>query len=232
MNSSTSLRLCVHAALPYGLLLGLGIFGIAGWLPVPRPGLGAEEIAAMFQRDQTLIRIGMTILVASSVLYWPFAVAVSTMLGRIEGREHPFADLQRSCAAGSVIAVLIPGYVWLALAYRPELTSPATMQLANDFAWLCFVGMFAPATLQAIVIGVCILRADVSNTVYPRWLGFMNLWMAVLFMPGALLPFFKTGPFAWNGLISFWLVATAFFTWILIMWWATLKAIARGDGRA
>jgi hypothetical protein len=53
----------------------------------------------------------------------------------------------------------------------------------------------------------------------PRWVGFANIWIAILFLPGALLPFFHSGPFSWNGIIGFWLVANALFGWIVIMWW-------------
>ena len=137
MNASSQ-RLCAHTGLLYTLLLGLGIFFIAGWLPVPGPGVTAEQVVAMFQRDQTLIRLGVSVAVASSVLFWPFAVAISHQMQRIEGPSHPLADVQQICATGTVMAVLLPTYVWLAMAFRPELVPPATLQLANDFAWFCF----------------------------------------------------------------------------------------------
>ena len=53
----------------------------------------------------------------------------------------------------------------------------------------------------------------------------LRIWIAILFMPGALLPFFQGGPFSWNGIIGFWLVAVAFFGWILMMWWMTVRAV-------
>jgi len=224
MNTA-SLRWCTHAGLAYALLLGVGVFGIAGWLPLPKPGLGADQIAALFQQDQTAIRIGISMIAGCTVLFWPFAVAISHQMQRIEGPSHPLADVQRTCATGTVIAVLLPAYLWLAMAFRPEQTPPVVLQLANDFAFFCFVGMWAPATLQAVVIGFCILSAPEDQQVYPRWLGYMNLWLAVLFLPGVTVPFFKAGPFAWNGLITFWVVATAFWVWLMVMWWATLKAL-------
>jgi hypothetical protein len=58
---------------------------------------------------------------------------------------------------------------------------------------------------------------------YRRWVGYAKLM--ILFLPGALLPFFHAGPFAWNGIIGFWLVAVAFFGWIFMMWRMTVRAI-------
>ena len=130
-------------------------------------------------------------------------------------------------ATGTAVPLLLAAYLWLALAYRPELTPPAVIQLINDFSWFCFIAMFAPATLQVIVVGLCILSDRRSATLYPRWVGFASLWVAVLFLPGALIPFFKNGPFTWAGLIGFWLPATAFFAWYILLWLTTVRAIQR-----
>lgn len=224
MNKSSQL-LCAHSALFFAVLLGLGVFGVAGWLPPIEPSLTAADIQRMFVEDQTRIRIGVSLMALSSVLWWTFAAAISTQMKRIEGVHHPLAYVQLGCAAGTVLAIILPAYGWLALAYRPENVSPETMQLVNDFCWLVFIGAYPPGLLQALVIGLCILGDKGGKQVYPRWVGFANLWIAFLFLPGALLPFFQTGPFTWNGIIGFWIVAVAFFGWIVLMWWATVRAI-------
>ena len=38
----------------------------------------------------------------------------------------------------------------------------------------------------------------------PRWLGWFNLWAQIIYLPGILIPYFKSGPLAWNGLLAFW----------------------------
>jgi hypothetical protein len=218
---------CAHSGIAFLILMALGIFIVAGWLPVHQPGWTAEEITAIFQRDQISIRIGMTLLALAAPLAWSFAAAISAQLKRIEGAFHPLSTVQMASATGAVVPIIIPAYLWLAMAYRPELTPPGVMQIINDFCWFTFVGMFSPAVLQAAVIGACILSDKRADPVFPRWVGFANLWAAVLFLPGALLPFFKHGPFAWNGIIGFWLVAVAFFAWYILMWWSSVRAIKR-----
>jgi hypothetical protein len=37
---------------------------------------------------------------------------------------------------------------------------------------------------------------------------------------------FKTGVFAWNGLLAFWLVAVFFGAWFLVMTWQLLATIS------
>jgi hypothetical protein len=207
--------------------MGLGIFGVAGWLPLPEPSMTADMVVQHFVDHQTRIRIGMTILVISSVLWLAFSSVIATQMKRIEGEHHPLTYLQLLSAFGTVLPIMIPGYLWLAMAYRPEQTPAAVMQFVNDFNWFSFVAMFPPAVIQAVAIASCTLQDKRPQPIFPRWFGFANLWIAVLFLPGALVPFFKHGPFAWNGLISFWLVATVFFGWIYLLWWATRRAILR-----
>lgn len=226
MNTNqTSQLLCAHSGLLFAFLLSIGIFGVAGWLPPQDPSLSANEVAQVFRDKPVQIRIGMTLLALGSVFWWSFAAAIAMQMRRIEGQWSPLSYVQMAAASGGTIAVLIPSYFWLAVSYRPDSMSPETAQLINDFCWLSFIGMYPPGLLQNLAIGFCILFDKSGNKVYPRWLGYANIWIAVGFVPGALLVFFKSGPFAWNGVIGFWLVAVLFFAWIMLMWWMTVRAI-------
>ena len=228
--SRASHLLCAHSALAFAALLGLAVFGFAGWLPPVVPGNSADEIAQMFQQDNTRIRIGMATLAFGCVFWWTLAAAISSQMKRIEGyRHHPLASVQLASASGTVVALLMASFFWLVAAYRPDITPPSTIQIFNDYGWFCFIGMYPPIVLQVVAIGICILMDRSSKPVYPRWLGFANFWIALGFMPGALVPFFKAGAFAWNGVLAFWLVAVLFFAWILLMWWTTVKAIQQPE---
>jgi len=48
---------------------------------------------------------------------------------------------------------------------------------------------------------------------------------AILFIPGGLIAFFKTGPFAGDGILTFWLPFAVFFGWFVVMFPLFLKAI-------
>lgn len=217
--------ICVHAGLLFALLFGIGFFGFTGWLPPMSPGDDAVVVQAIFVEHKYSIRVGVLFAAIFCALFWPLAAVISIQLRRIEGRHSAMTLTQFGAASGTIIAIMISAYIWLALSYRPELMEPRSAQLLNDFAWLMFVGAFGPALVQNIAIALCVLSDTQSNPVYPRWVGYANLWLILTFLPGLLLPFFKHGPFAWNGVIGFWVVAVGFFAWILIMWWTTLKAV-------
>ena len=145
---------------------------------------------------------------------------------RIEGAHAVLASTELASATGSVLAVLVPAYVWLALAFRPGAPGPDTLQALNDLAWISFIAMYPPALIQNVAIGACILGDRQQRPVYPHWLGLLNYAAAAVYLVGGVsVPFVRRGPFAWNGLIGFWLVAVAFFAWVILMWWATTKAI-------
>jgi len=41
--------------------------------------------------------------------------------------------------------------------------------------------------------------------------------------------FFKDGPYAWNGLLAFWVPLTAYATWMLVSFWLLRQAIAHEE---
>jgi hypothetical protein len=61
--------------------------------------------------------------------------------------------------------------------------------------------------------------------VFPRWIGYANLWIGFLFLPAGLAYFFKSGPFAWHGVFVFWFGLTLYSIWAFLMWWAVRRAV-------
>ena len=55
----------------------------------------------------------------------------------------------------------------------------------------------------------------------------MGIWVGVSFAFELFLPYFKTGPFARQGVINFWVEFFLWFFWIVFVTIAILKAIGR-----
>jgi hypothetical protein len=54
-----------------------------------------------------------------------------------------------------------------------------------------------------------------------------NITVAAVSVPGCLVFFHRTGPFAWNGLGAWWIPLAAFGLWMIIMTIYLLRAIDR-----
>lgn len=223
----TTRTACAWCGVAFTALFGAG-FLIAGFLPPPSPGEGASQLAHLYRHDATAIRIGLQIAWSSSVLFLPFVALLTILMKRAEGEFAPWAYTQLAAGVGSVIVFVIPLWNVQAAVYRAE-RSPQTVQALSDLGWLPFVGGWALPATQSAALAVVIL-ADRSTDrraapTFPRWAGYFNIWIALLYVPAILLPFFKSGPLAWDGVLPFWLGAAAFFGWIVVMTVLSLRAL-------
>ena len=130
------------------------------------------------------------------------------------------------------VTVYFSGLFFMAAAFRPDFSTELT-NLLTDLGFFLFVGAAIPGFTQNVITGAAILGDRRADPVIPRWVGYMNLWTGVLLLPGAAICLFKVGPFAWNGLLAFWMPAVVFTIWFNIMIWAMLRAIKRdAEGQA
>lgn len=209
-----------------GVLVTIGWWLLAEFVPPPLPSWGAEQIAKMFAENATGIRAGMILMIAGMGFFMPFIALISAQIHRMEGSPPILAYTQLLAGALSVAIVLFPVMFWATASFRAE-RDPQLILLLNDMAWLISAMPFAPAVIQNLATGVAILGDKNPVRIMPRWVAYMNFWMALLFLPAGLMVFFQTGPFAWNGLLSFWLPLVAFGIWFNVMIYALLRAIGQ-----
>ena len=220
-------RACIWIV-PVMIAVWLGAFLIAGFLPVPQPSDDAAAVAEMYDSDRTAIRIGLALTIFCATWLAPFVGIISAQMRRIEGRTAPLAYAQLAMGALLILEFVYPMMMLQVAAYREE--RPAELvQTINDLGWMLFIGVVSTVFIQFVLIALAIFQDDREDPVFPRWVGYFNIWTAAMMLPGSVLPFFKTGPFAWNGLIDFWLVASAFTTWLVVMSWALLRAISQEE---
>jgi len=112
---------------------------------------------------------------------------------------------------------------WILGVYRAT-RSDEVVQLLNDLGWVLIFTPVVAGLLQVFMLGIAVFNSRAAPALFPRWFGFFNIWIGVAFLPGGLLAFFKTGPFAWNGLFCFWLGLSAFGLWFVVTAVMLLKA--------
>ena len=217
-------RFALYCGLAFPIVFFAGML-IGGLFPLPHPEDSLDEVRAFYADDPDRMRIGCFIMIASAPLQAALVALIGLHMRRIEGRHSVLAYTQILLGGVAVLAVLIPVMFFINLAFRPEERDAETLLFFHDQAWLIFVGMWSAATMQSICIGICVLRDRRSTPILPRYYGYFNFWVATLFVPGGLIYFFKDGPFAWNGVIAFWIPATVFGAWFIVSFIVLRKAI-------
>jgi hypothetical protein len=193
-------------------VIGWGVLG--GFLPPIPPSTNAADTARWFQDDTTMLRIGLLLCLAGSPFLGPWAAAISAQLKRIEPGQTTLSNGQLVLGAAMIPSFIAPLCVWAGIAFRPD-GDPEITQRLNDVAWMMWIANSYLPALQAAVIGIAILRDRRDRPIFARWQGYFSLWCVLLWIPGGLVIFFKSGVFSWNGLISWWLVAATYVIWVI-----------------
>ncbi|WP_433567246.1 hypothetical protein ACQP1O_19865 [Nocardia sp. CA-151230] len=221
------LRLSLWSVVLYAGLGLLGFAVVAGFWPPPAEGLTATEIAAYFSSHGSGVRIGMVLMVVGAPWYYVWSIAVSKVIGRIEGQMGPLSMMELLGGFFTAVITAAPGVIWLTAAFRPESRSAENIQLFYDLGWLTFDMTFVFSFIQSIAIGIAILIDSRPEPLFPRWVAWLSFLTAATYVPLTIMPFVRTGPFAWNGLLNFWAVFVLFFVLIAAVTPTGLRALRR-----
>jgi hypothetical protein len=212
---------------PAMVVLWIGAFVlVAGFIPPHDPAASAEAITAIYAQNTGAIKIGMVVSMMGSALLVPWAVAISGQLKRITG-ARALADVQMVSCGLLSLEFITPIGVWMAASFRFDAQTPLVTQALNDLGWILFITVIWSIEVQFVAIGAAILIDRRPEPILPRWLGYLSFWAAVLLLPGGTAVFFKSGPFAWNGIIGFFCPLVAFSIWIISMTLVVHKALTR-----
>jgi hypothetical protein len=209
---------------PVAVIVTLIGWLISGMLPVPMgPSSSTDEVVAFFTDAPDRVMAGFVLSSIGVVLMAPMLALISVHMLRMEGRMPVLAFTQLLVAAVTVVINMFPQMIFAIAAFRVD-RDPGDIVLLNDAAWLLLFTGITPFMVQNVAIGVAILRD--RTEIFPRWLGYLNLLVAFSFVPDVLAYFFKTGPFAWNGVFVFWLALTTYSVFLFAMSLACRRANA------
>lgn len=211
---------------PAMLVIWVGAFlFVARFFPPSHPAASAQEIVRMYVDHNAAIKIGMVITMMGSALLVPYGFAISGQVKRIDG-GRALADIQAVSCALLSLEFITPIAVWMSVAYRVDGRSADTTRALHDLGWILFMTVIWSLFVQLVAIAAAVFLDRGSRAVFPRWIGYLNLWVAVLIIPAGLVLFFKHGPFAWNGVVGLYIPLTAFTFWVFAMTWAVHRNLS------
>ncbi len=222
------MRLSVYSGFAFLAVVLLGFVVLAGFLPPPSPTMTAAEVARMYVEEGPWIRAGAAVMIFGAAFAFPFSAVLFHQVKAAEG-GGPAPMAYTSLVAGVMItlAIVFPSFFVGAAATGAGTRAPELIESLNDLAWLVFVGFITPLMAQATAVAVATFADRRARPVFPRWVGYFNLWCALAYAPGVLILCFDEGPFAYDGVFTFWLGLVVFGLWWVVMMTQALKVLKR-----
>jgi hypothetical protein len=226
MTRARVLKAGVWSGPVFLVLYAIFFWGVAGFIPPPGPHHSTAWVAQFFDEHRTAIRVGQLGGLVSSTLLLAFFGVISLEIARIERRAPLLAMVQFAGAVLLIVFFAVCSMLWVAATFRPELGA-ASVRMLNDVGWLMFVMVFPAYVLQMFCMAIAGFIDRSPTPTWPRWAAYFNLWVGCAGAGGGLAVFFKTGPFAWNGLIGFYVPIAVFAVWLCVTTVLLLRSIDR-----
>jgi hypothetical protein len=223
----TTELLCAWGGIVFALLFFVGFVGIARFVPPLSPANTAAATAAIYRDHTNSIRTGLLMCYVGTMFFLAFGSGIVGQTRRIRGVAPAMTYFQIASYASAVLLIILPITCWFTAAFRPDGWSDESIALFNDFGWIAFVIGFPPFVTWVGATGLAILSDVSAKPLYPRWSGYLSLFMATVQISAAFLVYFKVGPFAWNGIFSWWIPMIDFFSWFIVITVLTVRAVDR-----
>lgn len=188
----------------------------------------AEQMAEFFRTHYNEVRAGMAGAMLFGVLYLPWTLAITKVMEWINPRENNIVTTLQMWGGGLTVVPLVTSSVfWLTGAYRPDVLDPVTLQMLYDQGWLLIDMFYAITTIPMVAIGVAGLTDRRAQPLFPRWACWYSIWAGISFLFELLMPFFKSGLFARQGWLNFWVEFLVWFAYIVVITYYVFKAVPR-----
>ncbi len=187
----------------------------------------AADVANWFRAEANTIRLGMVVAMTFAVCYAVWGLAIGRVMGHIVAKDSILVDLQVWGAGLTVVPVLVSTSFWLTGSYRPDALPDNILQMLYDMAWLLIDLAYAVTSVQMFALGVGILKDKRANPLIPKWFAWYGIWVGFMFVAECLMPFFKSGAFARQGVLNFWIEFMIWFVWVPTLSFFALRAINR-----
>ncbi|MCV7058153.1 hypothetical protein [Mycolicibacterium gilvum] len=192
-------------------VFGVIICILARVTPPPRPDVTAADKVAFFASNGLTIQIGFAVLL---ILLGGAAVTnglVAYQIMRMSvGSVFAYGYLG-GMSVGALPGFLLVGVCFLTATFRAD-RDPEMVSMLYDLGMLSYNGSLGCFTAAYLVLAVAILYD--KNEVFPKWFAYVSIWQIITEVIATQMFVFYSGPFAWNGSVSFWLAVVVFSIWL------------------
>lgn len=205
----------------YALVLGL----LFDMIPPPRATLSIQQISDWYAQRHTRIRAGAVIASWTSAFMLPLSVVIAVQIGRLERGRRVWSIAAGASGVMSSIFLVLPPLFWGVAAFTPS-RDPQATALMHELGMLTLVTTVQYFIFMFVAIIVfCFRTPTIPHSPFPRWFGYFTAWVAVMFEAGPIAFLTRTGPFAWDGLLVFWVPLALIVMWISVVVFLLFTAI-------
>lgn len=219
-NKKLDQYICFWSVPVFYNLFGIIFVPLSYMMPPRSPSSELPDIVTFMQAPNLLIACLILILVLG-------LSAVANACYLVQMRRMSISPAFRyafivGAMVGSIVGCLFPMFCFGLGAFRPGY-SPEIQAMLYDFGYLSFIGSMGCFCLMWGMFSLAILLD--RNNILPRWLGYYLVWQVATEFFVATVWIAKTGPFAWDGLLAFWVNMVIYVPWQIIVYVCVYKAI-------
>jgi hypothetical protein len=201
-------------------LFGIVFVPLSFMMPPRSPSSSSTQIVDFMQSHNLLI--------ACAVLTLAFGLApLSNSVYLIQVKRMSVSPVFRysimvGSMTGAIVGMLFPMFCFGLGAFRSGY-SASTLAMLYDFGYLAYIGSLGCFCIMWMAFGLAIILD--KNNVLPKWLGYYTVWQYVTELMAAPVWIAKAGPFAWNGMMTFWFAMVIYVPWQIIVYVCIYRSI-------
>jgi hypothetical protein len=209
-------RASAWCGLLYLMVFGTGWMLVARFMPPIPPTASPAAVASQFHDRHVWLMLAAVLMMCSTFVLFPVLALLTLIARKIERETGIVTVMMAMTATTSLVFNFYTPFSFALAAFRPD-RDPSIIQYASDYGFLQFMGGIPMFLLVWAISAYAILvLSPRQEPVVPRWFGYLNLWFVILYIPELLVFFFHTGPFAWDGIVGFWIPAVLFIAYFAV----------------
>jgi hypothetical protein len=227
--SERSQRAILWWGIALAIIYAVAFIFLLQQVPLKNPKWSPEQVADWYVHNQSKIKWGAVIASWTGAFMMPILTVIAIQMARVEtGGWKIWSALSLVSGALMSLFLMLPPMFWGVAAYTAPRKNSEVTTLMHELASLTMTTTDQYYIFMWIGVTVIALRPAtqlVKNNPFPRWWGYLSLWVAIMFEAGAVAFVPRSGPFAWNGLLVFWSPFLLFAVWITVQCWLTFRAL-------
>lgn len=216
------------------ILYGLSYLFLLDFWPPPSPLLSDEDVVALYAHSNAKFRFGVGVMIMTGAFFVPLSIPVSIQMARMEKGFPYLALLQLLTGLVGAWIFAWPAVLWGVCAFTVERAPEITVAL-HQLSWLTFITPGAFFWMQVGSVGMVAVmsRQPQGGAAFPRWFGWFTLWGAFeMSVFPTFCQMFWSGPFAWDGLLTFYVTVIYYAVWLSLLIWLIVRALGRQERSA